>query len=114
MQQNCSLKQVSDQMPSPGFFVISFVALLLVFVPSAVFLAAGWRAGVLARAFLWLAFAAFLLFAWAVFTDPAVPDFESRAFALYLTWGVALYLGIAAVLGIKFLSRLGRGLRHGR
>ena len=101
-------------MPSPGFLVLSFVALLLVFVPSAVILAAGWRAGVLARAFPCLAFVAFLFFAWAAFTDPEVPDFESRAFALYLTWGVALYLGVAVFLGIKFLARLGRGLRHGR
>jgi hypothetical protein len=101
-------------MPSPGFFVISFVALLLVFVPSAIFFAAGLRAGVLARTFSWLAFSAFLFFAWAAFTDPEVPDFESRAFALYLTWGVALYLGVAVFLGIKFLARVGRGLRHGR
>jgi len=105
---------VSDQMPSLGFFVISFVTLLLVFVPSAIFFAAGLRAGVLARAFSWLAFSTFLFFAWAAFTDPEVPDFESRTFALYLTWGVTLYLGVAVFLGIKFLARVGRGFRHGR
>ena len=101
-------------MPSLGLFVLSVVALLLVVVPSAVVFAAGLRAGVLARAFSWLAFVAVLFITWAAFTDPEILDFESRTFALYLAWGVALYLGIAVFLGIKFLTRLGRELRHGR
>lgn len=99
-------------MPSLGFFVVSVVALLLVFVPSAVVFAAGLRAGVLTRVFSWLAFAVVLLLTWAAFTDPEVRDFESCAFALYLAWGVALYLGIAVFLGIKFFIR-SRKLRRG-
>lgn len=101
-------------MPSPGFFVISFVALVLVFVPSAVFFAAGWRSGVRPRAFSVLSFAVFLFFAWAAFTDPQAQDFEAGAAALYLTWGVTLYLGVGVFLGIRFLSRLAKGFRHGR
>ncbi len=101
-------------MPSSGFFVISFVALLLVFVPIIIFFAVGLRSGVVARAFSWFAFLAFLFLAWDAFTDPEVLDFESRAFALYLIWGFALYLGVAVFSGIKFLARLGGRLRHGR
>jgi hypothetical protein len=101
-------------MPSPGFFVVSFVALLLVIVPSAVLFAAGLRSSVFVQAFSWLAFAALLFFAWAAFTDPDLSDFESRAFALFVTWGVALFLGVAAFLGIRLLARFGRRVRHGR
>ena len=101
-------------MPSPGFLVISFVAFLLVFVPSAIFFVMGCRAGRYARAFSCLALAVFLFFAWAAFTDPEASDFEVGAFTLYLTWGAALYLGVAIFLSVKFLSLLAKGLRHGR
>ena len=99
---------VSDQMPSPGFFVISFVALLLVFLPSAIFFAVGWRSGVLARAISVLCLAVFLFVAWAAFTDPEAPDFEAGAAALYLMWGIILYLGVAVSLGVRFLSRMAK------
>ncbi|KAB2325490.1 hypothetical protein F8A86_00285 [Betaproteobacteria bacterium SCN1] len=101
-------------MPSLGFIVISFVALLLVFVPSVVFFSVGWRSGVRGRAFSVLSLALFLFVAWAAFTDPEAVDFESGAAALYFIWGVTLYLGVATFLGARFLSRLAKGLWHGR
>ena len=98
-------------MPSAGFFVISFVAVLLVFVPSVVFFARGWRSSRASRALSLLAFVVFIFFAWAAFTDPEASDFEAGAFILYVTWGVTLYLGVAIVLGFKLLSSLGKRLR---
>lgn len=95
-------------MPSPGFFVISLVALLLVFVPSAIFFAAGWRSGALARAASVLSFTVFLVVAWASFTDPEAPDFESGATVLYLVWGVILYLGVVTFLGVRLFVRFAK------
>lgn len=101
-------------MPSLGFFVISFVALLLVFVPSAAFFSVGWRSGVRGRALSVLSLAVFLFIAWAALTDPEAADFESSAAVLYFMWAVTLYLGVAVFLGARLLSRLAKGLRHGR
>lgn len=109
---NSSMKGRSEyHMPSAGFFVISFVAVLIVFVPSVVFFAYGWRSSRASRAFSLLALVVFVFFAWAAFTDPEASDFEARAFILYVTWGVALYLSVAIGLGFKFLSSLGKRLR---
>jgi hypothetical protein len=101
-------------MSCAGFFVISFVALLLVFVPSAIFFAVGWRSSPLARAFSAFSFALFLFVAWAAFTDPEATDFEAGAAVFYLMWGVTLYLGVAVFLGVKLLTGLAKGFQHGR
>lgn len=101
-------------MPSLGFLVISFVASLLVLVPSAILFVSGWRTEKYQRALSCVALAAFLFFAWASFTDAEAPDFETRAFSLYLTWGVALYFGVAVFASFKAISRLSKRLRHGQ
>ena len=101
-------------MPSLGFLVISFVAFLLVLVPSAILFVYGWRAGKYQRALSCVALVVFLFFAWASFTDPEAPDFETQAAFLYLTWGVALYLGVAAFFGLRVIARLSKRLRHGQ
>ena len=98
-------------MPSAGFFGISFVAGLLVFLPSVVFFAYAWRSGVVGRAFSLLAFALFLSLAWLAFTDPEATDFETGAAILYLIWGVTLYLGVFVFLGFKLVHRFGKRFR---
>lgn len=101
-------------MPSFGFFIISFVALLLVLGPSVILLAVGWRSGVTARVFSVLSIVVFLLFAWTFFTDPQAQGFEASAAYLYLTWGVTLHLGIFVFLTIKFTFSMAKAVwtRH--
>ncbi len=82
-------------MPSAGFLVITFIAALLIVAPSVVFSVHGWRSGSLGRAITIAALVLFCFMAWSAFTDPEASDFEPRAFSLYVTWGVTLYLGVA-------------------
>ncbi|MDE2047132.1 MAG: hypothetical protein KGJ44_01880 [Betaproteobacteria bacterium] len=90
------------------------MAILLVFLPSVVFFSVGWRSSVHTRSLSILSLAVFLFVAWAAFTDPEATDFETGAVTLYLMWGITLYLGVAAVLCIKFLLSLAKELRNGR
>ena len=91
-------------MPSAGFLVISFIATILVAIPSAVFFIYGWRSSKLGRAFSLLAVTLFAVLAWATFTDPETPDFESKAVTLYGVWCFILYLGTAIYVGIRAVA----------
>lgn len=91
-------------MPSPGFLIISFAALVLVLLPSAILFRAAWRSGNLARAFPVLSLTAFAGITWIIFTDSEAQDFESRAVMLYLLGGVVLCLNAGLFLGIRLLG----------
>jgi len=101
-------------MVSTGFLVITFIAMLLVFLPFIIFFKHCWHSGKFGRTFALSLFVIFGLFVWIVLTDPEVSGFEESAFILYLTWGFTLYLGIAGFLGFKFVSRLTNDFGHGK
>lgn len=91
-------------MPSAGFFVISFIAIILVVIPSAIYFIYGWRSSKLGRVFSLLAVTFFAALVWTSFTDPETPDFESKAITLYGVWAVILYLGAAVYLAIRAIA----------
>lgn len=80
-------------MPSAGFLIIAFIALMLVIVPSALLFARGSRFGLLGRVSSVLSLLLLVVLGWFAFTDPESPDFESRAFVLFVVWGTILYSG---------------------
>jgi hypothetical protein len=88
-------------MPSAGFLVISFVAVLVVIAPSAVLAARGWGSGNISRISTLLAVLLLGLVSWVSFTDPDVLDFESRAVMVFAVWGSVLYLGFAVYGCVK-------------
>lgn len=71
-------------MPTSGFFVITFIALLTVIVPSVLHFLRGVRSGGLARWITLAMFAILLFLGWAVFLDQEVADLESRIVMIYV------------------------------
>lgn len=91
-------------MLSAGFIVISLFAVLVIIVPSAIVIGYGWRCGSLGRLIALVAFVLFLYSCWIAFTDPESPDFESRAFSLYVVWGCIFYSGAVLYGCIRAVS----------
>ena len=103
-------------MPSAGFLVVSLLATMFVIVPSALLFAYGWRSGNIGRFFAVSALLLLVAFGWLAFTDPEHPDFESRAFSLFVLSGFVVYLGGAmfprATVTIGLLKKLRIERRH--
>lgn len=105
-------------MPSSGFLVITFMATLAIIAPSVALSLRGWQSSRLGRAITLFALAMLAIFAWSAFTDPELPDFEARAFSLYVVWGFVLYVSgavYACVWLVGGLVKTRRGIsKYGR
>ena len=80
-------------MPSFGTFVVLFMWLLAVGLPSVVLAFRAYRASRLQRAALLVACALLLTVGWAIYTDPDVPTPGDAVAWFMVAWGVLLYLG---------------------
>jgi hypothetical protein len=91
-------------MPSSGFVVITFTALLAVIVPSVMHFLRGVRSGRLVRWISIVMLAILLLVVWGVFLDEDVTDLESRIVVIYALWGCMYYFWFV----LSWLNRLAR------
>ena len=91
-------------MPSAGFLIIAFTAVVLVAVPSVVSFVRGWRSGSLGRVLSMFSLMLLIALGWSAFADPEYLDFESSAVVLFAVWGIIFYLGVCICLCVRAVS----------
>ena len=100
------------QMFSLGFFIIFFVWLLAVGLPSLVVSFRAYHAGTQSRTLLFASCGFLFLIAWTIFTDPETTGIEDALATFMLMWGTFFYLVVLATLIVKTFTKYVKALHN--